>query len=592
LESTLQQDGYYDLEQIAFPSVPQFNARTSSATFLETKYLIRLDIFIYRENNNPATAISENDARDYVCEANQLFREADTGIQFYVNTVSIDGNSTHNNQLSSQFDAYLMFVQKRIFLPHKGINVHFVRYTQSGLASKTGLSSIPRYNIPLEEYSLLVRTHRNPIGVPREPENIISTFAHELGHNIGLLHTHHPGRIPSLIFNQENATIVNGCYQEAVWRGRENRWYDGCFFTHNKLKARINGDFLEDTQADPNMSGLIDSNCGFNPPPSGDFRYDNWGDAWTPNTNNIMAYTQPTCRNFFTHQQTGVMWYETSRLRYFYLNDQVPKVSMADFVCTSSTIATLANAPSHANITWQVEPANLVATASGIGSTANLGAATNRSKGSATITYTIVGNGDCYMARIKKTFWVGKSGNVSSLLVLSPNWNSQGETCPNQSLELYADDNNNPATTSYNWNIQGATITNALGPTAIVKTWNNIGVPLYFAANAYNNCGASNTVSVSGVTINCNGGGGQQLAVLSPNPADKEATVSLTNVFAHKDVTEAEVYLYNNLNEVVFDKRVKEEILIIPVGNIADGLYHLKVLYLDKSFQRHLRIKH
>jgi hypothetical protein len=46
LETTLQQDGYYDLEQIAFPSLPQFNARTSSATFLETKYLIPLDIFI------------------------------------------------------------------------------------------------------------------------------------------------------------------------------------------------------------------------------------------------------------------------------------------------------------------------------------------------------------------------------------------------------------------------------------------------------------------------------------------------------------------------------------------------------------------
>jgi len=28
LESTLQQDGYYNLEQIAFPSLPQLNAHT------------------------------------------------------------------------------------------------------------------------------------------------------------------------------------------------------------------------------------------------------------------------------------------------------------------------------------------------------------------------------------------------------------------------------------------------------------------------------------------------------------------------------------------------------------------------------------
>jgi hypothetical protein len=358
LETTLQQDGYYGLEQIAFPVAPQFNARATSTTFLETKHLIPLDIFIYRENYDPNTAISEIDARAYVCGANKKFREAGTGIQFYVNTVSIDGNNTYNNQLSSQFDAYEMFFNKRFFKPHNGINVHFVRYTQGGLTG--GLSSIPRFNIPFEEYSLFVRTHENPSGIQESNARIISTFTHELGHNIGLLHTHHPGRLPSLILNNENATIVNGCYQESVSRTKQNKWWKGCPSTHNKYKARINGDFLEDTEADPNMSGLVDKDCGFSPAPSGDFRNDNWSYVWTPNTNNIMSYTQPTCRNFFSEQQKGGMWLEMPHLK-SYINNQELKVNMPNLViCSSnSTTATLVNAPTQSNITWEVEPASL-----------------------------------------------------------------------------------------------------------------------------------------------------------------------------------------------------------------------------------------
>ena len=599
LATTLQQNGYHDLQQISFPNIPQLNARTTNSTFLETKYLIPLDLFIYRLNNDANTAISETRAREYVCGANEVFRDADTGIQFYVNTITIDGNSPSNNQISGPINAYLMFAAKRIITPHNGINVHFIRNTQGSYSTTTGLSSIPRFNIPLEEYSLFVRTNDNPNNGLRDNEDIISTFAHELGHNIGLLHTHHPGRLPSLIINNENGTISNGCYQEAAWGGRENRWYDGCLFTHNKKKSRINGDFLEDTQADPKLSGFVSASCVFTPPSGGDYKYDNWGDAWTPNTNNIMAYTQPICRNFFSEQQKGVMWREIPDL-YTYINDMVPRISMPGNVCSSNTVVTLASAPTHANITWQVEPANLVATASGTGSTASLQLANASSQGAASITFSIVGNNNCYMARIKKDFWVGRP-----LDILNPE-DLSGPSC--MLLGTYDDflglpwPTTVPGATSYEPNIvfggnpSGITFYSEVNRVRVqVSVASNASMGTYtMQVTPKNSCGTGSsayaTFQTTNNSYNCGTGGG--IFSISPNPADSELTLNLSKVLAGQKSESAEVYIYNNSNEIIFQTTTTDKKLTISTNNIPEGHYHLRVISEVKNFQRHVIIKH
>ena len=89
---------------------------------------------------------------------------------------------------------------------------------------------------------------------------------------------------------------------------------------------------------------------------------------------------------------------------------------------------------------------------------------------------------------------------------------------------------------------------------------------------------------------NCGGGSG--FLTLSPNPADVEVSINLKNVFAANKAKSADVYLFSNTNELVFNTQLEEETLLIPTHNLEDGLYHLKVITEGKKFQKHLVIKH
>lgn len=123
IENYLVQNGYNSLQYISFPAPPEY--RTGS--FLEPKFLVPLNIFIYRDGaNDPNSAITENDARDFVCQVNTIYRNAGTGIQFYTNRVEIEANNFFNNQISTNLHVYDLWSRKRYIADNsKGINVHF-----------------------------------------------------------------------------------------------------------------------------------------------------------------------------------------------------------------------------------------------------------------------------------------------------------------------------------------------------------------------------------------------------------------------------------------------------------------------------------
>lgn len=412
LENYLVQKGYNNLPQISFPAP---NARTTTTTFLEPMFLVPLNIYIYRDgSNNPSSAITDADARDYVCRVNEIFRNAGTAIQFYANFVEFEVNEFFNNRISTKWEVYDLWSRKRFSTPTlgNGINVHFIRYNNAP-ENNGGKASLPYYPVlPYSQYSLYVRTHEvysdGTRGIKRFAVENAATLAHEIGHTLSLLHTHHPGRLPSLVFNETNATISNGCYQESVSRVKSNYWYNGCISTDGLAKCGINGDFLCDTDADPSQSGRVSvtsTGCTYVHPPSGDWRTDNWNDLWTPPTRNVMSYSRSECVNQFSRHQTAIMWRQMEHFR-GYINYQTPTVlSNTDIVCAgSNTSFTLSvnQFPSDASVVWDVQPANLVAVPNGNGLTANLSAANSTVQGSVKITFSIIGTNNCYIGRIQK----------------------------------------------------------------------------------------------------------------------------------------------------------------------------------------------
>jgi hypothetical protein len=174
------------------------------------------------------------------------------------------------------------------------LNIHFVNTFSLG----AGYSIFP-WDVPSEQagFSCLVTTSSFNY-------HLKSTLAHEVGHAFGLLHTHH-ARKPWFSNPQNNGSVNNNCYQESVSRTRTQQY---CTTTgdNGALKCLVNGDKVRDTDADPLLTGLVDQNL------LGEYVYtgtgkDRWNETWSPNIQNIMAYTFNEIQDYFSPCQNGIM---------------------------------------------------------------------------------------------------------------------------------------------------------------------------------------------------------------------------------------------------------------------------------------------
>ena len=138
----------------------------------------------------------------------------------------------------------------------------------------------------------------NPPNVIVNTSHIVS---HEMGHCLGLYHTHHgtanegtPGECPELVNGSNSSTC---------------------------------GDFVNDTPADPHLYFNVDTSC-------------NWlssgtdanGQTYSPNTSIIMAYTSPACMQYLTSGEAQRMLLAISN------SSVLQQVSVSNGCCANNLI--------------------------------------------------------------------------------------------------------------------------------------------------------------------------------------------------------------------------------------------------------------
>jgi hypothetical protein len=136
-------------------------------------------------------------------------------------------------------------------------------FIHNALMNNTGLVNGNAYDIPKWYLSMVSTAITSTTNV--------STLAHEVGHDFGLLHTHETA------FGVENVPRSGNC-----------------------SNCNSAGDGLCDTPGDPNLDvgNVVTAACVY----TGNM-FDGCGNAYVPDPRNLMAYGNRTCRNVFTNGQ-------------------------------------------------------------------------------------------------------------------------------------------------------------------------------------------------------------------------------------------------------------------------------------------------
>lgn len=261
------------------------------------RFWIPIKFWIYRDDNGVGGP-TLSQIQNLMDNLNRRFNQTNNAmIGFYMkcDPTYID----NSNNLTKTFTgaSILMATNREL----GSFNVHIIEsFAASGVAG----FSIPPLNASMIPSGSYLQGRAN------------GDLAHEIGHLLGLAHTH------------QYSTWNWKCFTESVSRTRT--WPTFNFCPTRVISNRVceaTGDGLRDTQADDN---LIDNNsCFYNVA----FGSDEWGDSYDnppaglqdrPNVRNIMSYNSATdCVDQFSRLQIAVMlrtlkWRKTD---YNYWND-------------------------------------------------------------------------------------------------------------------------------------------------------------------------------------------------------------------------------------------------------------------------------
>lgn len=603
LEQYRIQNGIVFPESISAPTTLSTEAAIGCQN--TTRFLLPINIWIYRDDSDdPDSAIPPNFTEQIIDYVNQTYSNAGTQIQFYIRRLRTEARTAFHTGIESGFEAQAMFWEKRLE-DNSGINMHIIR-TNGGSLRNGGMATIGgRDSGFLGKYSFFVRTHENdsPENEQRSNLDIFSTTTHELGHVLGLLHTHHPGRAPASILNEQNATIDNTCYQEVVDRDYKNSKLF-CFATRWKSSCEVNGDFLCDTPADPRLTShnnsvsrqlgyvrlLLNDICVFDPGGNTNYQVDNRDWPWEPDVYNIMSYSQRPCRINFSPDQMTIMLRQAQEWRNEYPNgalldiegpDEIPCLSNGDTYTYTMDDGPIVGIQS---ITWQVS--NDLEIVSGQG----------------TRTIQVRYNGaqpiESYLQYTMRTRYgefcierpVAVGAPTTPGPIAGPTTVSAG-TLTNYSIDPV------PYASSYQWTLPynsgfcttsnpcWENVWSGTGSQITVKAGSTSG---YVQVQAVNNCGVGGTKTLY-VQVTDNNGGGCTVCeqtVLSPNPGNGQLQVSLPEDY---DMSQGEIQLelrdqQGNLRTSQSTNKYKT---MLNTQDLPAGAYYL---YITSKAQQGVRL--
>lgn len=273
----------------------------------KTVRYIRLKAIVHQNAMGEGWLSSKVD--EYIDEANRIFRLNGVPIIFYslCNDITYVFNSP-NYDINGRLQAYNMFFTNYNWTGD-AIEMHFVN---SAIIDGTGSGGMV-YAIGSTELFVTKNSY-------------VTTLAHELGHCLGLSHTHNP-KLPCDAEGNEDCA---DCWQEPVSRTRTQPFW--CYDNNTgKKKCNINGDALCDTPGEPILSGHVTFNCTIDWNSNID-NTDNWNTQWTPMMFNVMSYSR--CRDLFSAGQIGIM---LDNLPYFATTTDQYSISGPTSMCVGSS---------------------------------------------------------------------------------------------------------------------------------------------------------------------------------------------------------------------------------------------------------------
>jgi hypothetical protein len=521
----------------------QLQRASGIAPPITNRYYIPLKLWIYK-NTAGAQAMNPADLPELIRKTNNIFRASDVPIVVYMkcDISYIVGDVFYHINTSNEANS--MFAA---FNDPNALNVHFVNTGYANGTNFAGLAKRPGTS------QALARSGQNEI-----------TFANELGHNFGLVHTHE-GRWPC---GGANASC-NDCTQEPVSRTRRQARL--CWGGNASFKCEVNGDGLCDTPADPKLVAgtnyIYDGNLQ-------EYFYtgtgtDNWGEAWQPDKTNLMSYGAIE-RTHFKYGQSAVM---LDNMPSFATTSPGYGISGQYNLCHNQSYAfSIPSLPGNSSYTWQVP--NIVT---------NLGFNT----------WPLTGQGGTTMTTTS-LFYINEAEvavmpECNYPMIYKPVNPIQVHSIEGPS-EMPADDvvyqlfmTDDIPNATYTWSVpSGWSVLNGQGRrTALITAgFNGVSGNVQVSSNA---CGGLN--GFKWVNVTTGGGGGQQMLSIYPNPAVHQLTLS------PKHQTELDITIYKEATgEIVLSTRLIKQ-KTIDVSQLARGNYIIEATSKKDKIVKQLIIK-